>query len=270
MIRAVTFDLWETLIHEESGVEADRRAHRLREIGRVLAAAGVSVAPDALSHAHETVFARLASVWNSNLDVSVLEQTQIFLELALGPSALSRLPSGVLLEAARIYGGAAIHHPPSAVQGAMETLKDCHDRGLRLALICNTGRTPGKVLRDLLHRMGLRNFFDALFFSDELRQRKPAPSVFQKALFRLGVPPGESLHLGDRIESDLAGARNAGMITTHLRRPGGNVAPDGVADHVIADLREFPALLDRLGPPRGSKRRPDLSFDAIYPREGPP
>jgi putative hydrolase of the HAD superfamily len=37
---------------------------------------------------------------------------------------------------------------------------------------------------------------------------------------RMGVPPGQTLHVGDNYVTDIAGARDAGLLAIHLDREG--------------------------------------------------
>jgi len=74
---------------------------------------------------------------------------------------------------------------------------------------------------------------------------KPSPIAFQMALDELGVPAGEAAGVGDRIDSDVAGAKSVGMRTVLVRsghfRPQdleGPVQPDLVLDS-FADLPGF-------------------------------
>ena len=60
------------------------------------------------------------------------------------------------------------------------------DMGLKVALICNTGATPGVTQRVFLEREGLIGFFDTLTFSDEERLSKPAKAIFDRTLERIG------------------------------------------------------------------------------------
>jgi len=81
--------------------------------------------------------------------------------------------------------------------GARELLETLQTRGLRLALICNTGRTPGKMLRLVLERLGLAPYLSVLSFSDEVGLRKPHPEIFHRTLSALGASPAEVQALGD-------------------------------------------------------------------------
>ena len=42
---------------------------------------------------------------------------------------------------------------------------------------------------------------------------KPAPAMYESALRTLGTPAGRTLMIGDRIDTDITGARRAGMVT---------------------------------------------------------
>lgn len=104
-----------------------------------------------------------------------------------------------------------------AVEGARDTLATLRKAGIKLALVCDTGFTPGRVVRDLLQEAGLLEFFGALCFSDEVGVPKPGNDIFAKALAELGVQPPEALHVGDLRRTDIAGARDIGMHTARFR-----------------------------------------------------
>ena len=63
--------------------------------------------------------------------------------------------------------------------------------------------------------------------SDEVRLRKPAPEFFTRTLSRLGIQPSEAVHLGDRLDSDIAGARAAGMGAIYLQHADSPAPPPG-------------------------------------------
>ncbi|HKS17063.1 MAG TPA: HAD family hydrolase [Planctomycetota bacterium] len=239
MLRAVTFDLWETLIKDVPEHEPLLRQRRITAIEQVLRRHGLDPDPAALETAHREVWLRMDALWKARRDLSTLEQTRLYLEIALG--AGQRIPGPALDEAALRYGDSLLHYPPRPVPGAAEALAHAKSRGLRIALICNTGRTPGRVLRVILHQLGIAGHIESYCFSDELGICKPDPEMFFKALAPLGVRPDEAIHVGDRPDLDLAGARAAGLRSVHLRIPN---APEGEADHVIPTMRDLPAIID--------------------------
>jgi len=240
MLRAVTFDLWETLIKDVPEHEPLLRARRIGDIAAVLRSNGLNPNPAAMESAHREVWVRMDAHWRACRDLSTLEQTRLYLDIALGAD-LHRVSDALLEEAARRYGDSLLHYPPRAVDGAAEAVAHARLRGLRVAVICNTGRTPGRVLRVILGNLGIAAHIEHFCFSNELGICKPDPEIFRQALEPLGVRPDEALHVGDRPDLDLAGARAAGLRSVHLRIP---ESPEGDADHVIPTMRDLPAIID--------------------------
>lgn len=90
---------------------------------------------------------------------------------------------------------------------------------------------------------------------------KPGLALAEALATITGVPNSQTLFIGDRLGTDIAMGRAAGMITAlvltgvtseddleEARAEDATGAAGGVAlpDHVLADLRELSALLDRL------------------------
>ena len=91
-------------------------------------------------------------------------------------------------------------------------LDSLRERGLATGLVSNAF-DPGWLLHEDLARMGLAERLDAAVFSSEVGKRKPHPAIFEEALGRLGVPPGDALFVGDRRLEDVQGARELGITT---------------------------------------------------------
>ena len=104
-----------------------------------------------------------------------------------------------------------------AVEGAKGTLKTLREKGIRLGLVCDTGFTPGRVVRERLEECELEEYLEVLCFSDEVGVPKPGHEIFAKALAELGVRPPEALHIGDLKRTDIAGAHDIGMHAVRFR-----------------------------------------------------
>ncbi len=115
----------------------------------------------------------------------------------------------------------------------------------QIGLICNTGYTGGRVLRQVLARHGLIGYFCVLTFSNEHGWLKPDPKIFHHTLADLGVPPEHALHIGDTEDMDIAGAKAAGMYSARYLPEGDN---DGAitsqADLMFFDWAELDSLLE--------------------------
>ncbi|MBI4298558.1 MAG: HAD family hydrolase [Chloroflexi bacterium] len=88
--------------------------------------------------------------------------------------------------------------------------------GLTLGMISNTDET-GKQLAE---RLGLAGHLDFAVTSGEVGAEKPHSPIFLAALERAGVEPGEALHVGDQISSDVEGARAVGINAALMDRDG--------------------------------------------------
>ena len=146
-------------------------------------------------------------------------------------------------EVAVAYREATLQPGLRTVPGATEAVRALADRGVRLGIVCDVGLTPSRVLRAELDRLGLLDAFAAWAFSDEVGVYKPDPRIFEHALAGLGVGARVAWHVGDRRDTDVAGARAAGMRAVRLTVEVDDPAPGPSADHVCADYDEVLAVL---------------------------
>jgi putative hydrolase of the HAD superfamily len=241
MLKAVTFDLWQTLLLDTPEGLRQARADRIRGIHELLAREGYAVERDAVGLAYDTVGPRLEDVWATRRDVGPRGQVRLLLECLCLDGALST--EGELLDALEeAYCLPILSTMPILNAGARDVLEALQGRGLRLALICNTGRTPGKMLRLVLERVGLAPFLRVLSFSDEVGLRKPHPEIFHRTLSALGVLPAEAAHVGDDVTTDVAGARGVGMRAIHLCHAT-SVSQDSDGAESIPSLHALPSIL---------------------------
>jgi putative hydrolase of the HAD superfamily len=129
-----------------------------------------------------------------------------------------------------LYAHFATAKPWRIYDDVRPTLAALRRQGLKLAVISNWDQR----LRPLLHALGLAHEFDLIVVSAEQGIHKPAPGIFARALAALGVPASAALHVGDSVEEDLLGARQAGLNALRLNRAA--AAPD---DHTITSLFEL-------------------------------
>lgn len=119
-----------------------------------------------------------------------------------------------------------------------EFLKLAKSKDKKIIIISNT--PGGKVEREILKRNNVYDFFDAFYFSSEIGVRKPHPAIFEKAIIDMGVKKEEFVHIGDRPELDVVGAKRAGVISAHYN-PKGYKYPENypVPDLIIKDFFEL-------------------------------
>jgi HAD superfamily hydrolase (TIGR01509 family) len=86
----------------------------------------------------------------------------------------------------------------------LEYIIDVFSGKLKLAI--STGAQE-EFLDIVVDRLGIRNKFDVLQSSDEIREGKPHPEIYLKTCKKLGLKPGECIVLEDSVNGVLAGKR---------------------------------------------------------------
>ena len=114
-------------------------------------------------------------------------------------------------------------------------------RGQRLVVVSNWDVSLHGVLRAL----ELEPLLDGILTSAGAGSRKPAPAIFEQALALAGAGPEETVHVGDSLDEDVAGARNAGIEPVLIRRQSGPVVR-GV--RTISSLAELAGVALPVGP----------------------
>ena len=228
----VTFDCWNTLLFEQDW----QMAHALRvdEVRRAAREAGRDVARDVASTAFDAAWERHMRLWSEGVATGAPEiAVWALAELGL------REPHPSLEHLVERFQNASHSSRVLALEGARATLDGLRRAGIVCALVCDTGLTPGSVVRRHLERHGLLGHLDLQVFSDEVGFPKPDPRAFRAALDPLGISPDRALHVGDLRRTDVAGARSLGMTTVRItaRHDDRSELPD--ADRVVASHAEL-------------------------------
>jgi len=226
-LAAVTFDCWNTLLVEQDWHEAHRR-----RVEALLAAAledGAELDYATAGAAFDGAWSKHMEQWGEGMATGAREVACWSLEnLGLPPDPI------VIDHLVASFEEASHSGRVVALDGARETLSRLQGQGVAMALICDTGLTPGRVVRRHLERLGLLDPLAAQLFSDEVGVPKPHARIFRAALDALKVKPEETVHVGDLLRNDVAGARALGMRSIRIRssHDDGEALPeaDGVAN----------------------------------------
>lgn len=237
MPSAVTFDCWNTLMYEGDWELAHAlRVTRLREAAQE---AGRPVAPEEATRAFDAAWGRHMEDWRAGEASGAREVAH----WALGELGL-RDPHPALEHLVTSFEEASHTGGVRALAGARETLEALAEAGIPCALVCDTGLTPGRVVRRHLDRLGLLAGLAEQAFSDEVGLPKPDPKIFRAALEPLGVRPEHALHVGDLRRTDVAGARSLAMRSVRIRARHDDPTPLPEADFVVSSHADLRALLD--------------------------
>lgn len=246
-IHTITIDFWGTLLFDGPSSDERYRRRRMADFQTILASEGVAATPAALDAAYEASGAWLGRLWSSHRDVSVDDHVKAVVD-ALEPHVYARLPRTTQRALVDAYARPALLVPPTVDSGALVAMETLLARGYTLAVVSNTMRTPGVMLRKLLERYRLLGCFKHTTFSDEVLVRKPKADIFHMTLHAVGGEPVHAVHVGDDVVLDVQGARAAGMravlVTDAPLRALGVQAPDAVIKS-LSGLPDAIAALDR-------------------------
>ena len=240
-IKAVTFDLWETLLFEKDGANLRRTAARCRNLVQVLNKLGVGVSLKQVASAMDETVSALKKVWETNKDVTHLDQIRLVLRHVLKRSVA--INDEWMEELSSAYASPIFEVRPYLNPDALEVLRRFKDQNKLVGLICNTGLTPGNAIRRFLEEEGVAKCFDLMVFSDEVGIRKPDPRIFHLVAQRFKTSPHNIAHIGDNLRVDVWGAKNAGFKAMYLSS---EVGRDRIAESDPKSLVYFSRRLGNL------------------------
>jgi HAD superfamily hydrolase (TIGR01509 family) len=242
MLRALTFDYWDTLY--EGGVLPERVALRRTAVGALLGAYGRALPEEQLRILYEESGREAERWWREDhRGYSTNDRLHWILERA---DVAPRDACEHVATAAEAVDNALLILPPAMLRGAWRALRTL-SRHLVLAVISDTGFASGRAQDRLLEKDGARDFFAATIYSMDVGHAKPRPEIFRAAVETLGLAPDEILHIGDNERTDVRGALDAGMRAVRLDvvRAGGPSEAEFVArsheELVEYLLRQTPA-----------------------------
>ncbi|HEX5025159.1 MAG TPA: YjjG family noncanonical pyrimidine nucleotidase [Agriterribacter sp.] len=117
---------------------------------------------------------------------------------------------------------------------AIEILEYLRDKGYALHLITNGFEA---VQHNKLKYSGLSGFFEFVITSEGSNSLKPKKAIFEYALQQTQATPKESIMLGDDIEADIVGAKNAGIDQVYINHK--NIAAPFEPTYTVRSLKEL-------------------------------
>jgi YjjG family noncanonical pyrimidine nucleotidase len=97
------------------------------------------------------------------------------------------------------------------LENAEEIVEYLHDKGYMLCVVTN-GLVRLQKPRVMNSRIG--KFISHIIVSEEVDAHKPNPLIFAALLERISINPKHVAMIGDSLEKDIQGAKNAGIKTT--------------------------------------------------------
>ncbi len=247
-LKAVSFDLWDTVIHDDSD-EPKRAAMGLKSkvderrhlVADALERAGNAVDLKAVSDAYDKADEAFNKAWKGDHITWPIRQR---LELVLSNLGHS-LTDDLMNEVVKAHEQMELVIKPDPVHGVVDAVRDLAGR-YQLCVVSDAIVSPGKALRQILHSYGVDRFFDSYAFSDEIGHSKPHKDMFQHVADELGVTFEEMVHVGDRDHNDVKGPQALGMkaILFTATRDADKEATS--ADAICERHGDLPGIVDRL------------------------
>jgi FMN phosphatase YigB (HAD superfamily) len=253
VIRAVTFDFWDTLY--DGGNLPERKLVRQQAIAMLLVAYGLQLSEHEVSRLYSES-AREADRWwrEEHRGYTTAERLRWLVERAGGRP---RPNCEHIATACDAVDESLLRYPPPLLPGAAAAVRALAAH-LPLAIVSDTGFSSGRAQDALLERDGLLGFFAATVYSMDVGHAKPHPEPFRAAVAALGADsPDQVIHVGDNERTDVGGALAAGLRAIRLdviRRGGWSAAEDAAqrgegsaAEFVATSFGELVEYIDDCG-----------------------
>lgn len=243
MIKAIIFDLGGTLIQLTRNPEEVIYEGAEAMASWFLKKRRIKVDAEALIDAFTAELAAADRMANET-QTEVLAQDS--LHTALNKIEASSSTKAFIEGAVKVYFG-PIEDAWQPFPDAINTLKRLKTQAYKLGLYSNAN--DDKHVQRLINRNYLRPHLSPTFSSAAWGWRKPRPEPFELIAKRWGLPVEQIVVVGDTLEADILGARNAGMASILAKM---NEAPSNAA-HVhlrataaIERLADLPEILQQL------------------------
>lgn len=246
-IKAVSFDLWDTLVDDNSdeAIRAERGLRSKRDERRHLVWQALNeIEPIELERvvlAYDTADAGFNLVWKKmHINWNVEQRLNVVLT-GLGRTLPEQAFATLIDDTARME----VEIPPNPISGVEASLKEL-SQNFKLCVCSDSIVTPGTGLRQILEGHGLKKYFSAFAFSDEVGRSKPHRSMFDAAAEQLGVELHEMVHVGDRDQNDVKGPHAIGaraVLFTATRPDDKHMT---TADAICESHKDLPGVIAKL------------------------
>lgn len=187
MIKAILFDLWNTLVYDSSKLKSfEKLLEFLKSFG--------------VKNPHEFIDRFLCI---RKFDSIMQASEHISRELGCRPEEAEPFVRGFALQEPKAF--------PDVASALGRLRKD-----YKLAIISNFIDFTANAVE----KSGIEKFFDYRFYSCNLGMIKQNPEFFRHALREMGVKPQEAVMVGDRKFADIEPAERAGIRAVLIKREG--------------------------------------------------
>jgi putative hydrolase of the HAD superfamily len=128
--------------------------------------------------------------------------------------------------------------------GAVDTLRTLRERGFKLGMISVCSQDT----EELWFESEFAGLFDAEVFSSSFGASKPDPRIYLACCEQLGVEPADAVFVGDGANDELAGAQRVGMEAVLIHRAGEDPVWPDVREWDGLRITSIPQILEVVEP----------------------
>jgi len=203
-IETITIDFWNTLFDSSAGKL--RNAYRQRVLIDEIDKFGITIMGKQFQEAMEATWKYFEDIWTiqhrTPTSQDCVEFIWDYLKIQKDQDSINIVK--------KAFEDSVLVHPPALLPGVKNALSELN-KNHSLALISDTGFSPGSILLKLMQNEEIDQYFSSFSFSDETGVAKPNEKAFLTPLNHLNTHPHNALHIGDIEQTDITGAKNLGM-----------------------------------------------------------
>ena len=235
-IKGISFDFWNTLYYDHQ-IMYDRHNKRVNHLREAVIKNGYNGELD-VEGSFKYCWEHFDKIWK--YEHRTLNSRELLLTGCewLGVT----LPEEDIISVSKYFGEVMLENPPVLFKGVKETIPELAKQ-CKLGITSDTAYTSGRVLRKLLKKDGLLEYFTAFTYSDEIGHSKPHIKAFESTLVQLGVKPEETIHIGDNEDTDIKGAIGAGMKAVLFKGAFEREMGFTDADYIANDWKDLRRIL---------------------------
>jgi putative hydrolase of the HAD superfamily len=202
-IKAITIDFWNTLFDSSNGEK--RNAVRMITVVEEVKKHNSEISDELFDASLKKTWENFNKIWFSEQRTPTPIESIEFFWKQLGLPRDDQAVDNI----AYVFANSILEHPPLLLPKPEHLFE--LSKHFKLGIVSDTGFSPGTVLRSLIHKNGIYDYFQEFSFSDETGVSKPHPKAFLTCLSKFDVKPEEAIHIGDIEKTDVKGAKELGM-----------------------------------------------------------
>jgi putative hydrolase of the HAD superfamily len=232
-ILAVVFDLDNTLIQSKKGAREG-----LRTVAAILAK---RLDCEGLRYSEANLFRRLRLIDFEMHGRKFLYNRDVWWETLLREIGAFKIRGPWIHQTSLRYWKTYARKSP-LFSDTMVTLRRIKKAGYRIAMVSDSDGTPGMKMKRIRRQPFLKYLEKVVVAGEDTPNVKPSTAPYKLIAKRLGVRTNDCVYIGDNPNTDIKGAKSAGMLMILIKRRG---PKGGHPDYLARSLRDAAKLLTR-------------------------